>query len=78
MAESHVSAWTRGLHGYWGGGAPAGMGTMSAVSLWGWGQEYGVLVGMESTTHGDTAACISKCVAALAHPLYGTVIFLDP
>jgi len=40
------------------------------------GQEYGVPVGMESTTHGDTALCVSKSAAALAHPFYGANVSL--
>jgi len=30
---------------------------------------------MKSTAHADTAMCVSKFAASLAHPLYGTNVF---
>jgi len=36
----------------------------------------GFTVGMESTTHRDTAVCVSKFAAALGHTLYGAYVLL--
>jgi len=52
-------------------GTPRGWGQCLRFHHGDGGQEYGVPVGMESTTHGDTAVCFSKFAAALAYQLYG-------
>ena len=53
------------------GPSPRGWGQCLRFHRGDGGQEYGIPVGMESTTHGDTAVCVLKSAAALAHSLYG-------